>query len=405
MNWLIALCSALVLTLLLTACGGTASSPVTTTNASEIADTARPTPTAAPTTSPATDLSAVHFSTSGWKTDFTKHSVPLSEISSGGPPRDGIPPIDKPQFEPVAQADAWLKPKEPVIHLAIGDEVRAYPLQILIWHEIVNDQVDGVPVAVTFCPLCNTAIAFDRRLGDRVLDFGTTGNLRHSDLVMWDRQTESWWQQITGEAIVGELTGQRLAMLPATIIAWEEFRQRFPDGQVLSTDTGYSRPYGSNPYVGYDQVDQPPFLYDGPLDGRLPPKERVVTVSLGGEDVAYPFSLLSEQRVIADHVGDQPIVVLFQSGTVSALDAGSIAESRDVGATGVYQPEVDGQRLTFTWQDDAFVDTETGSRWTLLGEAIDGPLAGKQLTPVIHGTHFWFAWAAFKPGTRIYGQS
>ena len=338
---------------------------------------------------------------SGWKTDFTKHSVPLSEISSGGPPRDGIPPIDQPRFETVDQANRWLKAREPVIHLAIGSDVRAYPLQILTWHEIVNDEVGGVPVTITFCPLCNTAIAFDRRLEGRTLDFGTSGNLRHSDLVMWDRQTESWWQQITGEAIVGELTGRQLQMLPATIVAWEAFARQFPHGRVLSRETGFDRNYGDNPYVGYDQVDNPPFLFDGELDGRLPPKERVVTVSLGGEDVAIPFSTLAARRVITDTVGGQPVVVFWQGGTASALDQAEIASSRDVGASGAYKPEVDGRRLTFSWEDDAFVDRETGSRWSVLGQATAGPLQGKHLTSVVHANHFWFAWAAFKPGTRI----
>jgi hypothetical protein len=174
---------------------------------------------AARDTQPPPQHDRVLFSTIGWKTDFSKHSVPLSEIIPGGPPRDGIPPIDWPVFETVAQADAWLKPQEPLIHFAVGNDVRAYPLQILIWHEIVNDEVGGIPVMVTFCPLCNTAIAFDRRVAGRVLDFGTTGNLRHFDLIMWDRQTESWWQQMTGEAIVGELTGMRLTLLPATIVS------------------------------------------------------------------------------------------------------------------------------------------------------------------------------------------
>jgi len=338
---------------------------------------------------------------SGWKTDFTKHSVPLSEISSGGPPRDGIPPIDRPRFETVDQAKSWLKPKEPVIHVAIGNDVRAYPLQILTWHEIVNDEVGGVPVAITFCPLCNTAIAFDRRVGTQTLDFGTSGNLRNSDLVMWDRQTESWWQQITGEAIVGELTGRQLQMLPATIVAWEEFARQFPQGRVLSRDTGYDRAYGENPYVGYDRVDTPPFLYDGELDGRLPPKERVVTVSLDGEDVAFPFSTLAERRVIHDTVGGQRIVVFWRPGTASALDRSEIADSRDIGATGVYEPAVDGRALTFHWQDGAFVDRETSTRWNVLGQGIEGPLEGKHLTPRIHANHFWFAWAAFKPATRI----
>lgn len=248
----------------------------------------------------------IPFDTSEWKTDFTKHSIPLSEIISGGPPKDGIPAIDKPAFDTVEAAEKWLKPKEPVILFRSNGDARAYPLQILIWHEIVNDTIGGTPAAITFCPLCNTAIAFDRRLKDRVLDFGTTGRLRFSDLVMYDRQTESWWQQITGEAIVGSLTGERLTMLPAQIVAWETFRATFPAGRVLSRATGFPRAYGANPYVGYDDVNSSPFLYRGPQDKRLRPMERVVAVSLGREDVAYPFSTLEKVRVVNDTVGGTP---------------------------------------------------------------------------------------------------
>ncbi len=340
------------------------------------------------------------FSTLGWKTDFNKHSIPLREITSGGPPRDGIPPIDHPKFQNAAQVD-WLKPKEPVISFSAGDDHRAYPLQILIWHEIANDQVGGIPVVVTFCPLCNTAIALDRRVDGRVLDFGTSGNLRKSDLVMWDRQTESWWQQISGEAIVGGLTGKRLTMLPAAIISWEEFRQDFPSGRVLSRETGFQRDYGRNPYVGYDDTSQRPFLYNGPVDSRLPAMERVVTVSDGGEDVAYPFSALQKRRTIADKVGSRSLVVFFRPGTASALDSANISDSKDVGAAAVYRPELDGRSLTFSANDRGFVDKETGSRWNLSGEATAGPLAGKQLEPVVSANHFWFSWAAFKPKTRV----
>jgi hypothetical protein len=342
------------------------------------------------------------FSKAGWKTDFSKHSVPLKEISSGGPPRDGIPPIDHPKFVGTTDANSWLKPKEPVISFAAGDDHRAYPLQVLIWHEIVNDQVDGQPVTVTFCPLCNSAIAFDRRLGDRILDFGTSGNLRNSDLVMWDRQTESWWQQLTAEAIVGELTGQHLTMLPASIVSWADFKASFPEGKVLSRDTGHPRDYGRNPYIGYDDVDTPPFLYSGKLDGRLPPKERVVAVSIGGEDVAYPYPVLQKRRVVTDTVGGQQILVFFQPSTVSALDAGYIPDSRDVGATGVFGSQLDGRRLTFSFTNGAIIDAETGSRWNVIGKATSGPLQGRLLEPVLHADHFWFSWAAFKPGTRIF---
>jgi Protein of unknown function (DUF3179) len=391
-------CVVLVALLVGTACAPVAiPAPAPTPRAS--AGPATPTKAPAPTVAP--DVGPVYFSRGGWKTDFGRHSVPLSEVSPGGPPRDGIPPLDHPKFETIAQADGWLKPAEPVIALDLGGDARAYPLQVLIWHEIANDVVAGVPVTVAFCPLCNTAIAFDRRLDGQVLDFGTTGNLRDSDLVMWDRQTESWWQQLTGEAIVGELTGKHLAMLPATIVSWAEFRGRYPAGQVLSRATGFLRDYGRNPYVGYDRIDQPPFLFQGTPDGRLPPMERVVTVSRNNEDLAVPYSILRQRRVVEEKVGGREIVVVYQPGTTSALDGANIATSRDVGAAAVYEPAVDGRHLTFTWQSDAFVDQETGTLWTLLGQATTGPLAGKRLAPVPHLVPFWFAWAAFKPSTRI----
>jgi hypothetical protein len=136
-----------------------------------------------------------------WRTDFSRHTVPLDEIRSGGPPRDGIPPIDHPQFVDFASANAWLHDREPVVAVHRHKVAKAYPLQILIWHEIVNDTIGHAPITVTFCPLCNSAIAFPRQLDGQVLDFGTTGRLRHSDLVMWDRQTESWWQQLTGKPL------------------------------------------------------------------------------------------------------------------------------------------------------------------------------------------------------------
>lgn len=217
----------------------------------------------------------------GWKTDFGRHTVPLSEIKPGGPPKDGIPPIDRPHFVTVAEADSFLAPGEPVMTVALNGEARAYPLQILLWHEIVNDTVGGTPVVVTYCPLCNTAIAFRRTLEGEVLDFGTTGNLRHSDLVMYDRQSESWWQQATGEAIVGIHAGKRLQFLPASLLAYRDFKAAHPDGKVLSRDTGYERDYGSNPYADYDTTA--PFLYRGPHDGRLPSLERIVGMVVNDE--------------------------------------------------------------------------------------------------------------------------
>ena len=348
------------------------------------------------------ELREARFSTSGWETDFSRHSVPYSEIISGGPPPDGIPPIDDPKFVSLEDADRWLTGQEPVIALEIDGDARAYPLQIMIWHEIVNDVVGDVPVTVTFCPLCNSAIVFDRRLDGVTYDFGTSGNLRSSDLVMWDRQTESWWQQLTGEAIVGELTGKVLTFLPAPIVSWEDFKAVNTDGKVLSRSTGFSRSYGRNPYIGYDKVDNPPFLLLDEPDGRLPPKERVAAVTIGDVDVAFPFSILERERVVNYSVNGRDLTVFFRPGTVSALDRSSIKESRDVGATGVFDPSVDRQKLSFRTDGEDIVDNETGSVWNILGEAVEGPLTGKTLAPIVHANHFWFAWGAFKPDTKIY---
>jgi hypothetical protein len=343
----------------------------------------------------------VPFSTRDWKTDFSKHSVPFDEILSGGPPKDGIPAIDQPKFVPVNAADDWIADREPIVTFEHDGVVRGYPWQILIWHEIVNDEVAGLPVSVTYCPLCNTAIAFDRRLGDRVLDFGTTGKLRHSDLVMYDRQTESWWQQATGEAIIGALTGEVLTFLPAPTMSWADFKNQYPSAQVLSRDTGHRRSYGANPYSGYDTGQ--PFLYRGSVDPRLPTMARVVVVQADEAAVVYPMERLREEKVINHRVGDMPVVLFHRAGTASAVDARDIGDGRDVGSAAVYSRNVDGQELSFHVDGDGFRDSETGTRWTTFGEAVEGPLAGKRLSELVAYVPFWFAWAAFAPDTPVYG--
>ncbi|MGH2761927.1 MAG: DUF3179 domain-containing protein [Thermoleophilaceae bacterium] len=344
---------------------------------------------------------ALQVDTSGWETDFSKHSVPLSEFRSGGPPRDGIPPIDEPKPTSQADADEWLADREPVLAVEVGDRVRAYPVQILVWHEIVNDTLDGRPIAVTYCPLCNSSLVFDRRVGGRTLTFGTTGNLRRSDLVMWDRQTESWWQQLTASAVVGELTGTKLKVLASQTLSWADFKRIHPGGDVLSRDTGVERDYGSNPYAGYDQPDSQPFLLDGEADDRLPPKERVVAVFAADETVVVPFSRLAREPVVATEAGGRPVVVLYKRGVVSPLDAPSIEGSRDVGTAAAFDPSVDGQRLNFERRDNGFVDRQTGSRWNIAGQAVAGELAGERLEPIRHDQQFWFALAAFVPDARI----
>ena len=219
---------------------------------------------------------------------------------------------------------------------------------------------------------------------------------------MWDRQTESWWQQLTGEAIIGELAGERLEAVPASIVSYAAFKETFPQGVVLARPAGFHRDYGRNPYTGYDDVDNVPFLYHGDSDPRLPPMERVVAVSLRAKDKAYPYRVLADRRVVDDTLNGQPIIVLYSYGTASALDASRIAEARDAGATGVFVPQAGGRKLTLSAAGDQFIDAETGSTWNVLGKAVAGPLAGAQLEPVVHGDYFAFAWLAFKPDTLIY---
>jgi hypothetical protein len=341
------------------------------------------------------------FSTSGWRTDFTRRTVDWDEILSGGPSKDGIPAIDTPTFENVEAAATWLSDRDPVILFEAGGDVRAYPLAILIWHEIVNDTVGGQPVAVTFCPLCNASIVFDRNFGGEVLDFGTTGMLRNSDLIMYDRQSESWWQQFTGQGIAGEHAGQQLDFLSSQVISFADFAAAYPAGQVLARPP-VSRSYGANPYTGYDSSRQP-FLFRGELDDRLPATERVAGVVLPGVVKAYPFAAVAGAGAINDEVAGTPLVVLHKAGTASALDAGAIREGRDVGSVAVFDRRVGERRLTFAATGEGtFTDAETGSVWNILGQATEGELSGTQLSQILAFDHFWFAWAAFHPETELW---
>jgi hypothetical protein len=336
-------------------------------------------------------------------TDFSKHSISYGDILSGGPPKDGIPAIDDPKFVSIEEADEWLRDEEPVIFFQVGEDARAYPIQILMWHEIVNDTIGGLPVVVTFCPLCNTAIAFERTLDGETLDFGTTGRLRFSNLIMYDRQSETWWQQASGEAIAGDHTGRQLRFLPAPIIGWDEFKSSHPTGVVLSRDTGYNRSYGNNPYAGYDDVRMSPFLYVGPrTPGELPAMARVLTIDLNEDAVAYPYDILREVLVINDNVGDEPVVLFWQTGAASAFGQTQEALGQEVGSANSFSPILNGDKLTFTTDGERIFDEQTNSMWNVLGQAVEGPLAGSQLEAVVSVNHFWFSWAAFRPETRIF---
>ena len=357
---------------------------------------------------------------STWKTDFEIHTVPYAEIKAGGPPRDGIPPIDRPVFATVQEAPDYLVDDEPVLVLELGGEQRAYPLSILILHEIVNDVVGGQAVAITYCPLCNTGLVFGRTVNGQALRFGTTGLLRNSNLIMWDNATESWWQQATGEAIVGELTGRVLKFIPAQIVSWDAFRDAFGEGVVLTRDTGFVRAYDLPPYGGYDASAD---ILTEFADGSLSPIERVVSVVVDGRSVAYPFTALEEVPIVHDRFEGRDLVIFYVGGTLSpfpkrpifnvgligSVVAGgdsvevdpSTIERRSVGATAVFEPFIDGKRLTFVDRGGVITDRETDSAWNIFGEAVSGELAGSRLTPVVHGNHFWFAQQSFFPDTVL----
>jgi hypothetical protein len=332
--------------------------------------------------------------------------VDPDEIISGGPPPDGIPPIDEPRFVSPAEAD-FLFGKEPVLAIEIDGDARAYPARILIWHEIVNDEVGGVPVTVTYCPLCNTGVAFERPTIDGVLlDFGTSGKLYKSNLVMYDRQTDSLWPQVTGVAVMGPLLGTELEQVPVQMVAWDDWAAEHPDGKVLSQDTGHRRSYGTNPYGGYDDPNTNPGFGVSDVDTRLPPKARVLGVRMGEDAIAFPYAAVQDRTlgwgVGRAEVGGEDVVVFWKAGAVSAIDAPLIQDSREVGSMGSFRPRVGGQTLTFRAEGSGIVDEQTGSRWDIFGRAVDGPLTGEELERVTAIESLWFDWAGFFPDTRIY---
>lgn len=407
-QWTVAATALVAITL--SACGANGNPPSAT--AVRPADDAEP--TAVGPCTPATELPGGDVANAPvdetalfpWDRDdpATVEGFEPLEIISGGPPPDGIRPIDAPCFEDVAAADGWLTDEASVMVVQVGGETRAYPLAIMTRHEIVNDVIAGVPVVVTYCPLCNSGLAFERTVDGQVLDFGTSGRLFQSNLVMYDRQAKSLWTQFTGIAVMGEpWVGTELTRLPTSLLGWAELAAAAPDALVLSRDTGLSREYGANPYPGYEGRGDD-FLFRGPRDERIPPNERVVGLGDDEEALAIPLSRLQEEGTVALTIAGQDVVALWAPGQASALDGAQVDTGVDVGQTAVFVARTAaGDPLTFATAETSgrFTDAETGSTWNLLGEAVDGPLVGEQLTPVAHDDTFWFVWFAFRQHTTL----
>lgn len=334
-----------------------------------------------------------------FETDFSRALIPYDEVVAGGPSKDGIPAIDDPRLVGVEDMERLLRDQEAVLVVTSGGRTHLYPLQILIWHEIVNDEVGGTPVSVTYCPLCNTGVVFDRTFESAVLDFGVTGRLIYSNMVMYDRQTESWWIQATGRGVAGEYAGQQLRFVPSTMLPWGVARETYPDAQVLSFDTGYRRDYGRNPYAGYDRTDTP-FLYRGPSvvdEEREEPMMRVLSVYHGEAVRAVPFPELKAERVVQYELDGTSVVVFWAPGTASALDDSWVSGGRDVGTANAFYARIGSRKLSFVVDNGRIRDEETYSTWNEAGVAEAGPLAGSHLEPALAVNHFLFSWRAFHP--------
>lgn len=338
---------------------------------------------------------------SGWRTDFEQRSISLDDVTSGGLGRDGIMPVDDPIYATTGDVD-WLMDSSPVIVVMIDGATRAYPLSLLMRHQIVNDTLNGQPIAVTFCPLCHSPVVYDRTVDGQTLRFGVSGNLYKSGVIMWDDVTESWWRQFTGEAVVGAYTGEKLDVLPSQVVGYGEYRRYYPGAEIVVGDQ--SRPdmvYGRNPYVGYDSNPEP-FMFSDAPDDRYYATGRVLAAVINDQPIAFPFTLLAEQRVIHTEVDDVKLVIFWKPGAKSALDDPQINLAKDVGMAMMFNRTHDQQVLTFRYVDGMFVDDQTGSHWNIFGEAISGDLKGAKLHAMDCAPNFWFAWAAAHPDTRLY---
>ena len=320
-------------------------------------------------------------------TNGLKHIVPLDKIKSGGPPKDGIPSIDNPKFVPVSESQ-FVPDTTFVIGLDINGEKRAYPLFIMVWHEIVNDSVGGVPVAVTYCPLCFTNQVFERVIDGKEVEFGTSGKLYNSNLVMYDRLTDSYWSQALGVAITGELTGYELKRIPFDVISWADWKTLYPDTLVLTTETGHIRSYGVDPYGDY--YTDPRILF--PVeheDDRMHPKELILGFHESDVYKAYKQDDVESAIVINDIFNNKPMML------VSLFSGDSRAFDRTV----------NGKVLTFDFVDDVIIDLESKSKWNYDGVATSGSMEGIQLVRLPFNPGFWFEWVAFHPDTEVYESS
>ena len=336
-------------------------------------------PTAAETLSPTSELKLM-------ETNGVKHLVPLDKIKGGGPPKDGIPSVDDPVFASISESQ-FMSDSDTVIGLEINGDARAYPLFILVWHEIVNDTVGEIPVSVTYCPLCYTNQVFERIVDGEEVEFGTSGKLYNSNLLMYDRLTESYWSQALGLAVKGELTGTQLNLVPFDVITWGDWKELYPNTLVMTTDTGYLRSYATDPYGNY--YTEPRIMFPVEYrDERIHPKEIIIGIEIDNAYKAYRQNDIESENVINDFVNDEPLLL------VSLFSENSR----------VFERTVNDKVLDFQLHENKMIDLQTNSEWNYDGVAISGPYLGTQLERIPTYPGFWFEWFAFHPNTLVYGD-
>jgi hypothetical protein len=316
-------------------------------------------------------------------------------------PAGAIPPIDTPRFESPATARVWLGGRAPVIVVRVGGDVRAYPSAILQWHEVVNDVVGGRPLLISFCPLCNTAVAYERSFGGAAHLFEVSGQLDAGAAVLLDRATGSTYTQPTGEQLGGPREVSALRWYPSDLLPLDEATAAYPQLRVLSRPAGTDHDYGTTLYSGVDSAGRP-LGSNGFLDTRVPVKTRIVGVAVAQAARAWRYDRLAALGVLNDRVGASPVVVIFRPATASIGDEGSLSGARAVGSAGVFDPRVAGRVLHLRKTGQTLTDGETSSTWNLAGVATAGPLTGTHLRIVRHIDTYWFAWTAFYAQTSLW---
>jgi hypothetical protein len=338
-----------------------------------------------------------------WVTNTTKKSIELDELLVVGTVEKTLS-IDFPEFLDFSKADKAYLPNEPVLVVEIKGETKAYPLSILIYHQVINDEIKYIPFCVTFCTTTNSVLVYNRRYShndkEYMLKFGSSGMYRKGNMVLFDRNTETWWQQLTGEAIVGEMHGKTLERYPSVILPYKEYKTNYPNGIVLNPKTGFKHKYGETSLPNYENKIRPLYITDS-VDLRINPMEKIVVTSFNENAKVYPLSKVLNEAVINDNQNDSAIVIFYKKGMLSVLDKEKLSEANDNGIVTVFSRKLNEQTLEFYQENGRFYDKQTNSEWNISGWCVEGELKNQQLKKVPYFTPFSFVWFGFNPKSIV----